>query len=400
MPTRAGVFAPAFFCLKKRPVLMSLFLITFLVVYTFMNAVFFFRVRVLFLDKWIPQLILLLFLMLMIIAPMGSYVTEKVGKDMLARIIGFIGFNWMGFVFLAFCFSVLMSAYDMIVLAANAVLPVNLPLTYARTPTLVMLGFTALLCLYGAFEAWTVRVERVTIQTDRLPKGTDRLTIAQISDMHLGIMSRDGRLGKIIDILRSEKPDILVSTGDLVDGAVDRLYPLTRFFNEITPRYGKYAVTGNHEAYAGLDNCLEFMKESGFIMLRGDTPAITPIINIVGIDDPTISRSTDETALLSSVQNGLFTLFLKHRPLVRAQSLGLFDLQLSGHAHRGQIFPFNYVVAAQFPLLDGYYELGKGSRLYTSRGTGSWGPQIRVLSPPEITIFELVRPHQYDTGNP
>lgn len=90
------------------------------------------------------------------------------------------------------------------------------------------------------------------------------------------------------------------------------------------------------------------------------------------------------------VAQSRFVLRLQHRPTIEESSLGLFDLQLSGHSHRGQIFPFNFLTALRFPLQDGYYERGKGSRLYTSRDTGYWGPPMRLFSPPEITVIDLM----------
>ena len=99
---------------------------------------------------------------------------------------------------------------------------------------------------------------------------------------------------------------------------------------------------------------------------------------------------TNAVALLKENGRGLYTLFLKHRPVPEEGTEGLFDLQLSGHTHRGQIFPFNYLTAIMFPMQDGLYPLSKGSFLYASRGTGTWGPPMRLFSPPEITLFEIV----------
>ncbi len=94
---------------------------------------------------------------------------------------------------------------------------------------------------------------------------------------------------------------------------------------------------------------------------------------------------------MASLPQGIFTLVLKHRPTVEAASLGRFDLQLSGHTHRGQVYPFNYVTGAIYPMQEGLYHLAAGSALYTSRGTGTWGPPMRIAAPPEVTIIELVR---------
>jgi hypothetical protein len=154
---------------------------------------------------------------------------------------------------------------------------------------------------------------------------------------------------------------------------------------------GKFAVIGNHEYYPGLEQSLGFLKRAGFFMMRNEAITVKGSLNIAGIDDPAVGITVDETAVLSSVQNGLFTLYLKHRPNVPDATLGLFDLQLSGHTHRGQIYPFNYIVSIPYPYLNGFFSLEQGSYLYTSRGTGTWGPPIRILSPPEVTIIDIVR---------
>jgi hypothetical protein len=110
------------------------------------------------------------------------------------------------------------------------------------------------------------------------------------------------------------------------------------------------------------------------------------------VDDPAGGEyaNTDEPAVLSAIPEGRFALLLKHRPYVDEKSLGLFDLQLSGHTHKGQIFPFTLVVKLLFPVDAGRVNMENGSTLYVSRGTGTWGPPIRFLSPPEVTVIDLV----------
>ncbi len=182
----------------------------------------------------------------------------------------------------------------------------------------------------------------------------------------------------------------MVATGDIVDAQIDHLDGMSELWQRLKPPLGKFAVTGNHEFYAGLDQALQFLERSGFTVLRGKGVTVAETVTLVGIDDPTGDKQ-NETNHLTRHQRGLFTLLLKHRPRVNEKAADLFDLQLSGHAHRGQIFPFNYVTALEYPKQDGLYSLPSGSHLYTSRGTGTWGPPMRVLSSPEITLFEVVR---------
>jgi uncharacterized protein len=269
---------------------------------------------------------------------------------------------------------------------------VSLPQLAGKAASLTVLAGAVGLCCYGYLEARALRVEHLRIETNKLPAGVDRLKIAQISDVHLGLVVRSERLRLILDRVRAEAPDMLVSTGDLVDGQLDHLDELSDDFQAIRPRYGKFAVTGNHEYYAGLAEALSFTERCGFITLRGETQTAGLPINVAGVDYQMNSPAGQTAALLSSVANGRFTLFLQHLPVVLEQTEGLFDLQLSGHTHRGQIFPFRLVTGLLYPKQDGYYPLAHGSKLYTSRGSGTWGPPMRVFSPPEVTIIELTRP--------
>jgi len=247
---------------------------------------------------------------------------------------------------------------------------------------------------YGLFEATNIRTETVVIKSAKITKP---IRIAQISDVHLGILIREGRLEKILEKVKASSPDIFVSTGDLVDGQTDSLNGVGNLLREIKAPLGKYAITGNHEFYAGLDRSLEFMKQAGFHVLRGEGTSVAGLITIAGVDDPVVrgyggsrDREVPEKELLSGLPKDKFTLFLKHRPDVEKSAVGLFDLQLSGHAHKGQIFPWTLLVRLVHPHIAGLYDLSSGSSLYVSRGSGTWGPPIRFLAPPEVTVIDLV----------
>lgn len=371
---------------------MTLFLLTFISIYTCMHALVFARIRILLSGKACLQILTVFFFALMVVAPIGARLLEREGHELVARVTAYIAYFWMGFVSLSFCGFLLLWSLDILGRGLRYFKLVSFPQLLGVVPTAAVLVFITLVCLYGAYEATQIRVERVVIPTLKLPENKAKLKIAQISDIHLGLMVRDGRLKRIMDRLRSENPDLLVSTGDLVDGSMGQRNGIPELFMEFDPPLGKFAITGNHEFYAGLKQSLELTELFGFKVLRGEAVNVGGVLNIVGVDDPTSGESqTRESLLLAEIRNGAFTLFLKHRPEAREESLGLFDLQLSGHTHRGQIFPFNLVIGLVYPMQDGLYRLSKGSWLYTSRGTGTWGPPMRVLSPPEVTIIELVR---------
>jgi len=259
-----------------------------------------------------------------------------------------------------------------------------------RPAFLVLVLLTSALWMVGFYSARHPSVERVTIYSDKLPAGPG-LRIAQISDVHLGILIGKQRLDRILERLNELQPDILVSTGDLVDAEAHYVDGLSSRFAAYQPRYGKFAVTGNHERYAGLEHALDFHVRSGFKLLRWEAADVTETVTLAGVDDPAVRASkTDEARILDAIPAGRFVVLLKHQPVIDPQSR--FDLQLSGHTHNGQIFPFGLLVKTVYPLIEGRYDLPGGRQLYVSRGTGTWGPPIRFLSQPEITLIELKRP--------
>lgn len=370
---------------------MSRFLTIFLSLYTVMHAVFYFRVKALLPERRVFHVLFILFLLAMIVAPVVSRLLERSGYGAGAKYLAVVAFNWTGFIFIAFCGALLMLAVDVCLRAVNYLGAAGLPLPVGKPPALALVAVVLALCCYGYLEARSIKTERIRIETTKLPSGTERLKIVQISDVHIGLLTQRAVLRRIADAVAAENPDVVVSTGDFVDGMNGRHSDVAALFHRIGARFGKFAVTGNHEFYIGLDQAAEFTRRAGFTLLRGEAVTVGAVLNIVGVDDPAVRSTSDEAALLSSVREELFTILLKHRPWIAEGSPGRFDLQLSGHTHGGQIFPFKFLVARQYPMPTGAAALQNGAVLYTSRGSGTWGPQIRLWSPPEVTAIELVR---------
>jgi hypothetical protein len=249
--------------------------------------------------------------------------------------------------------------------------------------------------IFGFFQALNIRTERIAIQTAKIPRDIGRVRIVQISDVHLGLIVRQGRLAKILECVDAAHPDLLVSTGDLVDGQLNELAGLAEQIRQVKTPLGKYAVTGNHEFYAGIGTALKFTRDAGFTVLRGRGLTVPGVLNLAGVDDSAGNRfgtghMISEKALLTDLPRSFFTVLLKHRPLPDEASIGHFDLQLSGHTHKGQIFPFTVLIDLMYPKSAGLMQFGAGSRLYVSRGSGTWGPPIRFLSTPEVTVIDLI----------
>lgn len=264
---------------------------------------------------------------------------------------------------------------------------------------LLALGMGGAATLWGVLEASWIRVVTVTLRSSRIPPETGRLRVVQISDLHLGLLHDLRFLRRLARTLRRLKPDLLVSTGDLVDGSLVGQEDVADLLRQVRPRLGALAVTGNHEFYAGLEEALAFHRRCGFRVLRDEAVRVGPLW-VVGVDDPGGSYGPfaprgDEEALLEGCGAGAkrpYVLFLKHRPVVRRGSLGRFDLMLSGHVHSGQVFPWSLLARSAYRYARGLKRLrgaGKGSYLYVSAGTGTWGPPVRFLAPPEVTVFDL-----------
>ncbi len=376
---------------------MTLFLAVFFLILGLMHGYVFLKARAAFPFGPGTAVPVGIFMAAMVLAPVASRILERQGAEETARAVAWGGYLWLGFLFLLVVALLAVDLYRGLASLAGLVSRRELTAAVpgARAAFLAPLALSIAVTAWGYREALDVRAERIVIETDRLPAHVERLRICQISDVHLGPIVRGGRLARMLDVVRRENPDLLVSTGDLVDGPLARLPGLLAQLRDIRPALGKYAVTGNHEFYAGLEEALAFTRDAGFDVLRGEVRDPGGALVLAGVDDPAgrgfslKGRADGERELLAGLSRDRFVLLLKHRPIVEEESLGLFDLQLSGHTHRGQIFPFNHIVDLYFPKSSGLHDLGH-SHLYVSRGSGTWGPPIRFLAPPEVTVIEIV----------
>lgn len=376
---------------------MSLFFLFVFVVYGSVHVYAFLRARNALAFGPVTGVLLGCFMLLMIFGLFLVRSLEQHEYELTARVLAYVTYFWMAGLFLFFSVSLLFDVLTVMTRLGGWISRSDITafLIPAKTSFFMCIGLALVVCVYGYFEAQDIRTERITIETAKLPAGTDRLTIAQISDVHLGLIVRCDRLEKMLAVVKEARPDIFISTGDLVDAQINHLTGLADLLRSVKTTYGNYAITGNHEYYAGLDRALEFTRVAGFRMIQNEAVSAGPI-TLVGVDDRTavqmkLQRPPREKDLLAQVPRDRFTLFLKHQPRIDPSTAGLFDLQISGHTHKGQIFPFYLLTRITFPMNAGSFDLGRGSLLHVSRGTGTWGPPIRFLAPPEVTIIELVR---------
>lgn len=337
-----------------------------------------------------------LFMLLMIAAPVLIRVGEHAGFEDAARITAYTGYSWMGVLFVFVCVAFVLDLFRLLSFSIALFRP-KMDFTPLSPKTGFLLpGLVALaICGYGYSEARNVKVTEIVLPTPKLPPGIERFRIVQISDVHLGLLVGSERLADIIWQVEKLSPDLLVSTGDLVDGQRDGLKGLECLLAGIDARHGKLAVTGNHEFYAGIGHSLDFTNGAGFTVLRNQTTEVGGFMVVAGIDDRAGHYAENPGALGNGVlpawtPEEKFVLQLKHRPEKNDPETSRFDLQLSGHTHGGQIFPFGLLTAFSYPFTAGMLHRFEKGVLYVNRGTGTWGPPIRFLSPPEITVIDLI----------
>ncbi len=374
---------------------MIVFILMFLTIYGAIHAYAYLRLRPMLPPGWGAYLAA--FFCLMCLCPILLHLVERTGSLLLATLMAYFSYIWMAFLLLFVSSAFFYDLYRLFISLAAIVSRRDLS-RFLLSPAAAAQALAALslaLLVYGCFEATQVRLKTVTIPTTKLPLGIKEFSIAQICDLHLGLLSRETALRRVLEQIEEADADILVCTGDLVDGTICDAEGLREILSKVKPGLGKFAVTGNHEFYAGLEKALEFTRQSGFTLLRGEAQDAAGIITVAGVDDSARDhaeppRGPSEAELLRSLPRDRFLLLLKHTPTLKRESLGLFDLQLSGHSHGGQIFPFHLFVWRRSRYLAGLYPLSDGSHIYVSRGCGTWGPPVRFLAPPEVTLIKLV----------
>lgn len=261
-----------------------------------------------------------------------------------------------------------------------------------------LLGF--LITLLGFSNARrTAAVTRVDIPIANLPPPLQGFRIVQISDIHVGPTIRRDYLRRIVAAVNRQQADMVAITGDLVDGGVRELAPHVAPLADLVSRHGSYFVTGNHEYYSGAHAWIaelrrlgiEVLLNSHVVLEHGGATAVVAGVTDFNADrfDPA-HRSDPREAISGAPPDAAVRVLLAHQPRSASTAAEAgFDLQLSGHTHGGQFMPWNFFVKLQQPFVAGLHKVGR-LWVYTSRGTGYWGPPKRFGAPSEITLIKLV----------
>lgn len=271
---------------------------------------------------------------------------------------------------------------------------------FAPGSAIAVIAAVLAVTLFGLMDARrTARVVERDIALRNLPAALEGFSIVQLSDIHVGPTIKQGYIDAIVKRVNGLSPDLIVITGDLVDGSVTDLSDDIAPLAQLRARHGVYVVTGNHEYYSGADSWIAEFERLGMVVLLNRHVRIEHEgagLVLAGIADYSAelfrpSHRSDPVAALAGAPNEVPRILLAHQPRsAKAAAEAGCDLQLSGHTHGGQFWPWMHFVRWQQPWVAGLQRVGE-MQIYISRGTGYWGPPLRFGAPSEITRIRLIR---------
>jgi len=319
----------------------------------------------------------------------------------LAAVVDWLIYPWMGVVLLLL---VAFVTTDLLWLAFNLTTFRHDPdrrLLFQRSFGVLALSVTTAMSGYSLWNGLReVRVKPLSISLNKLPQSMDGFRIVQITDLHIGPLINGDWLRHVVAQVNALQPDIIAVTGDLVDGSVDDLSKHVAPLADLKAPHGVYFITGNHEYYSGVEPWCAHIASLGIQVLRNERVSITAAtsgesFDLAGVDDWGSRNMPGEGPNLTKALAGRDTskalVLLAHQPAAihEAATQGV-DLQLSGHTHGGQIWPFTYLVYLQQPYAEGLHQYkNTPTQIYVSPGTGFWGPPMRLGTSAEITHITL-----------
>ncbi len=272
-----------------------------------------------------------------------------------------------------------------------------------RTPAKKRLAYVAialgaLVFAYGVHESSTTRFVALQVETPKLPANVERMRIVFVSDLHISHRFGGNHLERVVDGILAQKPDCILLGGDIFDDAMQGTPQDFAQLGRLRAPLGTFAVLGNHDAFGDASRPAAALEQAGITVLSAQRVAAGPV-DIIGVDDPEVSaqktRPThDPMPLLKTQDPARFAIVLDHRPALRPESVGLFDLQLSGHTHGGQMIFLEPLLRWAYGTPTGFssHAAAQGtSYLYTSTGLGISKMPIRLLMPPECAVIDIAK---------
>ena len=255
---------------------------------------------------------------------------------------------------------------------------------------IVALGLALIALIQGLRPPVIVDYE---VRLEGLPRECDGLVVVAVSDLHLGTLLGARWLARQINRIERLRPQLVLIVGDLVDGDVSHVERLLPELKTLRAPLGVWAVTGNHEYYAGVEESVQLLEKAGYNVLRDRNVEVIPGLVLAGVDDLTARQQFGlagrpwETALKNRPPGA--TIYLSHTPWKAEEAAAAgAGLMLSGHTHNGQLWPFRFLVRLRYKLLGGRYQIGNMTAI-VCRGTGGWGPRMRLWRPAEILRITL-----------
>jgi len=308
------------------------------------------------------------------------------GWHVTGRALEYVGAVWMGTLFLLLAFLVMS---EIVTLGGWTL---RSWAEHIRTGAVVLAILASVIAFVGARLG--PRVVRLELPVAKLAPEADGLTIAHLSDVHLGTILGPHFLSRLIERSTELSPDVIAITGDLVDGDAGVVEEMVPQLASLRVPRGVFAVLGNHEFYAGRERSRKLLSDAGFTVLDNAAVELAPGLYIAGVPDARGSAQTGgakaelDTALIGVGKDDTVVL-LQHSPEnERAVAEAGVDLMLNGHTHGGQIWPFHYLVRHAYPNMDGVHRVGSMTQV-VSRGAGQWGPPMRLGAPSEIYLITL-----------
>lgn len=266
---------------------------------------------------------------------------------------------------------------------------------FKRKMIFLALALTMLILIWGRYNFTRIKIEKLDININKKAK-IETLKIIAASDLHLGYSINKKYLKKIVDLINAQKPDIILLVGDIADGYSAPIIEqnMREEFLQLKAPLGVYGVTGNHECYGDMKNTVDYLKSAGIIMLQDSLVLLDNDIYIAGRNDKTIKNRKKLDAILENIDKEKPVILLDHQPfnLGQAEENGV-DLQLSGHTHGGQIFPFTLITKLVYEKQHGYLKKNN-THYYITSGAGGWGPKLRIGSQSEIVEITLRFEHE------
>jgi uncharacterized protein len=254
----------------------------------------------------------------------------------------------------------------------------------------ILFSLSIIFSFYGVWNSMNPQLKHITVSIPNLPESWKGQKIVQLSDIHLGHIYRAKFMRSIVKKVNSVDPKMVLITGDLFDGMDGDLDAPIKPLNDLNPQNGIYFITGNHETYLGLDNVFACLKKTN-VKIISDRVVDVEGLKLIGVNYPNRSEKKNVVDVVKSLEpqySGQPNIFMYHSPVNIDQfsQMGI-NLQLSGHTHDGQLFPLNYITKLIYHGYDyGLHKIGDYT-LYTSSGTGAWGPTMRTGNKPEIVVI-------------